>query len=59
MDDIATRATVITMADGHRAVIPNAILFTNPVVVKVFDERKPDPTEANAPVLAAQAADRH
>ncbi len=59
VDDIATRATVITMADGHRAVIPNAILFTNPVVVKVFDERKPDPTEANAPVLAAQAADRH
>jgi len=59
VDDIATRATVITMADGHRAVIPNAILFTNPVVVKVFDENKSSSAELHAPVLAAQAADRH
>lgn len=33
VDDIQTRATIITTADGHRAVIPNAVLFTNPVVV--------------------------
>lgn len=59
VDDIATRATVITMADGHRAVIPNAILFTNPVVVKAFGETgTATPAETNAPALAAQPADR-
>jgi small-conductance mechanosensitive channel len=33
VDDIQARATVISTPDGHRAVIPNAVLFTNPVVV--------------------------
>jgi len=33
VDDIQTRATIITTADGKRVVIPNAVLFTNPVVV--------------------------
>ena len=33
VEDIQTRATVITTAEGHRVVIPNAILFTNPVAV--------------------------
>jgi small-conductance mechanosensitive channel len=33
VDDIQTRATIITTADGKRIVIPNAVLFTNPVVV--------------------------
>jgi small-conductance mechanosensitive channel len=33
VDDIQTRATIISTPDGHRAVIPNAVLFTNPVVV--------------------------
>lgn len=33
VDDIQTRATIITTADGHRIVIPNAVLFTNPVIV--------------------------
>jgi len=33
VDDIQTRATIISTTDGHRAVIPNAVLFTNPVVV--------------------------
>jgi len=33
VDDIQTRATIIATADGKRIVIPNAVLFTNPVVV--------------------------
>jgi small-conductance mechanosensitive channel len=40
VDDIQTRATVITTADGHRAVIPNAVLFTNPVVVSKAPARE-------------------
>jgi len=32
--DIQARATVVSTADGHRAIIPNALLFTNPVIVK-------------------------
>jgi small conductance mechanosensitive channel len=34
VEDIQTRATIISTTDGHRAVIPNAVVFTNPVVVK-------------------------
>jgi len=34
VDDIQARATVVNTADGHRAIIPNALLFINPVVVK-------------------------
>jgi small conductance mechanosensitive channel len=33
VEDIQTRATVIRTADGHRVVIPNAVVFTNPVIV--------------------------
>jgi small conductance mechanosensitive channel len=33
VEDIQTRATIITTSDGQRIVIPNAVLFTNPVVV--------------------------
>ena len=33
VEDIQTRATVISTATGQRIVIPNAILFTNPVVI--------------------------
>ena len=33
VDDIQTRATIISTPDGDRIVIPNAVLFTNPVVV--------------------------
>src|SRR5579872_2311594 len=40
VEDIETRATVISTADGHRAVIPNAVLFTNPVVVRNQDRKK-------------------
>jgi small conductance mechanosensitive channel len=50
VDDIQTRATIITTADGHRAVIPNAVLFTNPVVVS----KAPAPEETrNAPSAAS------
>jgi len=33
VDDIQARATIINTADGKRIVIPNAVLFTNPVTV--------------------------
>jgi small conductance mechanosensitive channel len=33
VEDIQTRATVIVTSAGQRIVIPNAVLFTNPVVV--------------------------
>jgi small conductance mechanosensitive channel len=33
VEDIQTRATVITTENGKRVVIPNAVLFTNPVAV--------------------------
>ena len=31
VEDIQTRATIITAEDGNRVVIPNAVIFTNPV----------------------------
>jgi small conductance mechanosensitive channel len=33
VEDIQTRATIIRTSDGRRIVIPNAVLFTNPVAV--------------------------
>jgi small-conductance mechanosensitive channel len=33
VDDIQTRATIVATSKGQRIVIPNAVLFTNPVVV--------------------------
>jgi small conductance mechanosensitive channel len=33
VEDIQTRATLISTKEGHRVVIPNALLFTNPVSV--------------------------
>lgn len=33
VDDIQTRATIITTKDGRRVVIPNAIIFTNAVSI--------------------------
>ncbi len=44
VEDIQTRATIITTRDGQRVVIPNAVLFTNPVIVG----RAPDATRAAA-----------
>jgi small conductance mechanosensitive channel len=42
VEDIQTRATVIATTDGHRIIIPNAVLFTSPVVVKdAHQEREP------------------
>ena len=51
VDDIQTRATIITTADGKRIVIPNAVLFTNPVVV---GRAEPSPQGANAAQASAQ-----
>lgn len=33
VEDIQTRATIVSTLEGQRIVIPNAVLFTNPVVV--------------------------
>jgi small-conductance mechanosensitive channel len=45
VDDIQTRATLITTAEGRRIVIPNALLFTNPVAVAGPNEKHPRPGE--------------
>jgi small conductance mechanosensitive channel len=47
VDDIQTRATIIITADGHRVVIPNAVLFMNPVVVN-SNREIPQPASAQA-----------
>jgi small-conductance mechanosensitive channel len=50
VEDIQARATVVSTADGHRAIIPNALLFTNPVVVKsAGDPLPPEPHAGTAP----------
>jgi Mechanosensitive ion channel len=47
--DILTRATIITTAEGQHIVIPNAVLFTNPVAVA-------DPAGKAAPRPSGQPA---
>jgi len=51
VDDIQTRATIIATADGKRIVIPNAVLFTNPVVV---GRANTDRQGASVPQTSAQ-----
>src|SRR5579863_6270059 len=40
VEDIEARATIVSTADGHRVVVPNAVLFTNPVVVAPAGAKK-------------------
>jgi small conductance mechanosensitive channel len=52
VQDIEARATIIGAADGQKIVVPNAVLFTNPVVVgeptaKPTDVRPPSPREGS------------
>jgi small-conductance mechanosensitive channel len=47
VDDIETRATIITTSDGHRVIIPNAVLFTSPVSVTI---RAPQASALNPPI---------
>src|SRR3984957_14373949 len=58
VEDIQTRATVIGTTDGHRAVIPNAVLFTNPVVVRNADYKKDPETNEAEPVPARLGSGR-
>ncbi len=37
--DIQSRATIVSTRDGRRVVIPNAVLFTSPVVVEALDAK--------------------
>jgi small conductance mechanosensitive channel len=48
VEDIQTRATIISTSDGHRIVIPNAVLFTNPVVVGDTTTKREETTAAEA-----------
>jgi len=42
VEDIQTRATLISSSEAQRVIIPNAFLFTNPVIV---GQAKPKPEE--------------
>jgi len=46
VDDIQARATVVSTADGRHVVIPNAVLFTNPVAV---GRTRPAPQQTSPP----------
>jgi small conductance mechanosensitive channel len=48
VDDIQTRATIITTSERKRIVIPNAVLFTNPVVVGRANANQPETNTAQA-----------
>jgi small-conductance mechanosensitive channel len=59
VEDIQTRATIITTAEGRRVVIPNATLFTNPVAVagpagEDFGKSKPAKQEPSQDAKAGQ-----
>ena len=57
VEDIQTRATVISTAEGHRVVIPNAILFTNPVAVGEPAPKKEEPIpQQSVPQKSGRAA---
>jgi len=55
VEDIQTRATIITAADGKRVVIPNAVLFTSPVVVGRANPNPPRTDGAQVPDRPTQA----
>ena len=48
VEDIQTRATIISTSEGHRVVIPNAVLFTSPVVVAEAATKKEEANAAEA-----------
>lgn len=50
VEDIQTRATIVSTTDGKRIVIPNAVLFTSPVTVN--EERK-IPSAGSSPSQSA------
>ncbi len=57
VEDIQTRATLIRTADGNRIVIPNAVLFTNPVTVaRAAAQNVESPSAPPAPQPTGQAA---
>jgi small conductance mechanosensitive channel len=57
VEDIQTRATVIRTADGNRIVIPNAVLFTNPVTVaRAASKKVESPSAPSTPQPTGQAA---
>jgi small conductance mechanosensitive channel len=59
VEDIATRATFISTSDGHRVVIPNAVLFTSPVVVRSANSQSQPKDQLAAPEEAEASAQRY
>lgn len=64
VEDIQTRATIITTAEGRKVVIPNAVLFTNPVAVAGpapadFGKPKPKPAATEKTDASAELAASH
>jgi len=59
VQDILTRATIITTAEGRRIVIPNAVLFTNPVAVADPGSASTKPSEPPAAAAQAELAPEH
>ena len=60
VEDIQTRATVVRTSKGQRIVIPNAVVFTSPVIVG-HATLKPQPeqskeTKEEVPELAESVA---
>jgi small conductance mechanosensitive channel len=56
VDDIQTRATIISTVDGHRVFIPNATLFTNPVSVTNQVSKHDAAASASAETIPPAAA---
>jgi small conductance mechanosensitive channel len=54
--DIQTRATVVLTQDGKRVVIPNAVLFTNPVSVGQSRENAEPEQNQGSPTANSQAS---
>jgi small conductance mechanosensitive channel len=51
VEDIQARATIITTPDGHRVFIPNAVIFTSPVIVRdpALPKTAPQPAKPEQP----------
>jgi small conductance mechanosensitive channel len=56
VDDIQARATIISTAEGQRIVLPNAVLFTSPVVVGRPTKKDAPNTSELAPQSSTRAA---
>ena len=57
VEDIQARATVVLTSEGKHVVIPNAVLFTNPVAVgQTKKSAEPEPTQEPSAATTSRAA---